>query len=274
MNTWEKLGQVSPRTLTNARLQLHWASQIVAAVGGTLIPPESDDSHTNLEWSPALRALAGNPLPDGRRVALRLESLEVILIDTSGQLVQAIALPGKTLQDGLDTVGSWLGTTLNLPAYEMPEHASANGGFFSLDETESFRELGRWYANADAALRSLREQHPGDPVRCWPHHFDLATLLRIDRGEQSEGIVGVGMTPGDHNYAEPYWYVSPWQTPEGPTKPLLPSGGFWRPEGWFGAVLTAMDLVQHGEGQAEALAIFLQTAVEASIQLVQAAGQK
>jgi len=274
INKWEQLGLVSPQMLTNARLQLHWASQIVAAVGDALIPPESDDSHTNLEWNPALRALAGNPLPDGRRVALQLESLKVVLIDTSGQLVQAIALPGKTLQDGLDTVGSWLGTTLNLRAYEMPEHASANGGSFSLDETESFRELGRWYANADAALRSLREQHPSDLVRCWPHHFDLATLLRVDRGEQSEGIVGVGMTPGDHNYAEPYWYVSPWQTPDNPDLPTLPSSGFWRPEGWLGAVLTASELVQSGGRQAEALPIFLQTAVEASIQLVQAAGQK
>ena len=274
ISNWEQLGQVSPQTLTNARLQLHWASQIVAAVGNALIPPESDDSHTNLEWSPALQALQGNPLPDGKRVALQLESLELVLVAAAGQIVQAIVLPGKTLQDGLDTVGSWLGTTLNLRDYEMPEHATANGDSFSLDETESCRELGRWYANADTALRSLREQQPGDPVRCWPHHFDIATLLRIERGERSEGIVGVGMTPGDHNYAEPYWYVSAWQKPDNldlPDLPTLPSGGFWRPEGWFGAVLTAVDLVQHGEGQAEALAAFLQTGVEASIQIVQAA---
>lgn len=98
--------------------------------------------------------------------------------------------------------------------------------------------------------------------------------MRIERDERSEGIVGVGMTPGDHHYAEPYWYVSAWQKPDNlelPNLPILPSGGFWRPQGWFGAVLTAMDLVEHGEAQAEALAAFLQAAVETSIQIVQAA---
>ena len=153
----------------------------------------------------------------------------------------------------------------------MPEHPIATGGSFSLDDAESFRELGRWYATADAALRSVCEQQPGDPVRCWPHHFDIATLLRIERGERSEGIVGVGMTPGDHHYAEPYWYVSAWQKPDNLELPTLPSGGFWRPEGWFGAVLTAADLVRHNEEQAHTLAAFLQAAVEASIQIVQAA---
>jgi hypothetical protein len=104
INNWEQLGHVLPHTLTNARLQLHWAGQVVSAVGNALIPPESDDSHTNLEWSSALRALQGNPLPDGKRLALQLESLELVLVAASGQIVQTLALPGKTLRDGLDTV--------------------------------------------------------------------------------------------------------------------------------------------------------------------------
>ena len=40
-----------PRTLTDARLQLHWAAQLAATVGRTLAEPRADDSHTSFRWT-------------------------------------------------------------------------------------------------------------------------------------------------------------------------------------------------------------------------------
>jgi hypothetical protein len=79
-------------------------------------------------------------------------------------------------------------------------------------------------------------------VRCWPHHFDIATLLPgpAAGGGAQQRTIGVGLSPGDASYGEPYWYVTPWPYPPPPEQlPALPGGGAWHRRGWFGAVLTA-----------------------------------
>jgi hypothetical protein len=41
------------------------------------------------------------------------------------------------------------------------------------------------------------------------HHFDLATLTTLPaRNADATGYVGVGLSPGDEYYDEPYFYVS------------------------------------------------------------------
>ena len=274
-----KLGQTPPTSLVDTRLQLHWAAQIIAAVGDALVPHQSDDSHTNLEWRADLQLLVGNALPDDRRVGLQLETMHLLIVSQSGEVLQDIALPGQTLQEGLGKIGSVLNASLSVSGDDISEHPVQSGVPFSLDDAAPFEELARWFASADGALRKLLLSHAGDPVRCWPHHFDIATLLRVaredkdDKGDKGERIVGVGLSLGDKFYAEPYWYVSPWQLPDEPGKsdlPNLPAGGFWRPEGWFGAVLTATQLLVNTNRQA-AQDAFLASAVEASIALVHAA---
>ncbi|MCB1055152.1 MAG: hypothetical protein KDD11_06520, partial [Acidobacteria bacterium] len=85
--------------------------------------------------------------------------------------------------------------------------------------------------------------------------------------------VGVGMTPGDADQPEPYFYVNAWPRPESPGRlPELPAGGRWVDEGWFGAVLPAAGLVAIPEpgAQAEAAAAFVHVAVDTCRRLVAA----
>src|SRR5262249_57852622 len=74
------------------------------------------------------------------------------------------------------------------------------------------------------------------PILLGPHHFDIATLL--DFGESR--TIGVGLSPGDSSYAEPYFYVSPSPVPKDRSGPALPVG-HWHSQGWFGAVLTGSE---------------------------------
>jgi len=41
-------------------------------------------------------------------------------------------------------------------------------------------------------------------VLCWPHHFDIATLVTFASDRSSS----VGLSPGDGSYDEPYYYVN------------------------------------------------------------------
>ena len=85
----------------------------------------------------------------------------------------------------------------------------------------------------------------GAEVRCWPHHFDVAALLPLDPDGDPEQAraVGVGFSPGDRSYAEPYFYVSPWPYPDAGELPRLPEGARWHTEGWVGLVLTAERII-------------------------------
>jgi len=283
MNTdrdWIPLGGTAPTELADDRLQLHWAVQPVAAVGTTHLPAEADWSHSTLEWCTEASALAGRPLPTagGGRIALRPKDLTLLWLEPGGTVSDSLALHGRTLSDASD----WVMTTvaqhtneapraLELAPYELPEHAVASGSSFSA-RTEHLAELARWYANADLVLQSVATAAEASPVRTWPHHFDSATLFVLDAelGAEKGRTVGVGMTPGDGGYAEPYVYVTPYPYPETPRAelPKLPSGD-WHTEGWFGAVLTGSELVRADGGeQRDLLETFVRAAVDASRRLL------
>ncbi|HEV2722836.1 MAG TPA: hypothetical protein VG323_22620, partial [Thermoanaerobaculia bacterium] len=134
----------------------------------------------------------------------------------------------------------------------MPYHAVKDGAPFSLREPQSFEALSNCYAEAARLLTAIH-----DDVRCWPHHFDIATLLEFDGGKS----IGAGLSPGDDSCDEPYWYVNHHPPTSRRDLPALAGGGTWNTSGWVGAILPW----SHG-GDAQA---FLDSAVAASRRLLE-----
>ena len=254
--SWNAIGNIPVSELTDPRLQLHWAAQIVAAFGNTVIHPRADDSQSNLGWVESLSALCSHPSPDGASVGLRLADLTLVFLGTGQTIASEFRLARYTLQQGLD----WLATTyathskgnakqsFEIREYEMPPHPVGQNVPFSLKDQAPFQEYQHWYANAHLVLTSLSENWPGaSPVRCWPHHFDIATLVILDpeKGAEDARSVGCGMSPGDGTYSEPYWYVNFWPYPDKDQLPDIPLG-HWHTEGWIGGILTATEMVGSG----------------------------
>ncbi|MEC9373942.1 MAG: hypothetical protein VYC34_08865 [Planctomycetota bacterium] len=127
------------------------------------------------------------------------------------------------------------------------------------------------FANADLMLRRVVETVEGAaPIRCWPHHFDIATLITLPESEFGKGrTIGVGMTPGDSTDPLPYWYVTPWPYPGNKSLPPLEGEGRWHTTGWTGALLShsAITWSMTADAQAERLAEFLASAIAACIEL-------
>ena len=230
-----------PRTLTDARLQLHWAAQLAATVGRTLSPPRPDDSHTSFRWVDD--ALVQD---DAFRSGLRLRDLTLVLGDDN-----EFALDGRTIDDGFAWLASQLPGLRKEFNEPLPQHAVASGAPFSLRDGEAFEELSRYYAEAARLLRAIH-----DDVRCWPHHFDIATLLELD-GKS----IGAGLSPGDDSCDEPYWYVNHYPPTSRRDLPPLAGGGTWNTSGWVGGILRAS-----AGGDAKA---FLDSAVAASREILQ-----
>jgi hypothetical protein len=208
--------------MRDARLQLHWAAQIPAGVGRTLIAQRADDSNTAFAWSAPRAAMMQEPVR-GIEAGIRLRDLTLIANDDE------LPLRGRTLDEGFAFLESHFGATLKRPNVDLPDHAVAHDAKFDPDPHD-LATLANHYASAAPILEELH----GTPVRCWPHHFDIATLLLLG-GEKS---VGAGLSPGDDGIRDPYWYVNLWPHPEPSRLPALQLGS-WNTAGWTGAVFPA-----------------------------------
>ena len=258
---WELLGRIDGTTLVQARLQAHWAVQAIAAAADGWLAHREDDSHTAMTWEPQRGALLGEAAPSGLAVALVLDSLTLIAVHGKDE-VAALPLGGCTLTEALAWVdGQHAAAASATPRgiavrrYDMPAHLVGSGSAFTVDR-EALAELAAWYAIGAEALHRIVVE----PLRVWPHHFDLGTIVFLDPpGEQARQI-GAGLSPGDGSYAEPYFYITPYPVATGTDWPALAGGGLWRHESWTGAVLTASALIANADRRASANA-FLTSAL-------------
>ena len=273
---WELLGRVPARELRGAREQAHWAVQVIAASGESCLAHAADTSHTAMTWDAALGSLVGRALPGepACRVAVRVADLTLCLLGPESEAFGRIELAGRTLDEAYrwtaqslrEATRSARPATLVHPGFELPAHPLALGGRF--ERSAGLGELAHWYANADAALRRLaRETRGAGPVLCWPHHFDIATLIEIARAPAGGAActVGAGLSPGDASCEEPYVYVNHWPATARRALPPL-AAGEWITGSWVGAVLRGSELVAAGDAsdQEGLLRAFLASAIDAS----------
>ncbi|MGB5081868.1 MAG: hypothetical protein WBO23_14120 [Burkholderiales bacterium] len=268
---WSKVGRTPPGALGEARTLAHHAAQWVARVAQANLRTKPDDSQASFSWDASHSALVSQPLPTKGgevRIGLRISRLELILT-RGASVVDAFQFDGKTEAEA----GIWVDTKMHAlslnPAtgatlgYALPAHP-AGGGRHRLGMLgRELGELSRWFGGPAEILEDFREKlaalRPG-PVRCWPHHFDIATLVRLDESSgESAPSVGVGASPGDEFYSQPYVYVSPSPRFEAAGLPELPRPGHWHTEGFFGAVAAADDILSMAE-RAQALQAFIEAA--------------
>jgi len=246
--SWRPLQAFDRRALTEARLQAHFAAQWLARMARAYILERPADGHTNLGWDNATGGLRTHRLPDGARLALRVADLTLVLQNTAGE-VPALPLAGRTDAD----VCSWLAPLMTekgldartlgaVSPYDMPEHPLAHGGRYA--PSSALGVLADWYADANMVLGELRQSLMTrgldvPPVRLWPHHFDLDTLIAFMTKDGEQGSMGVGFSPGDEYYDEPYFYVSLHPAPHVAMLPDLPEIGHWHTDDFTAAIATA-----------------------------------
>lgn len=282
IDPWIGLAAVQPSALADATLELHWATQILAAAGQTFAEPQEDDSHRAMVWDGRLRGFLGAPFADGYpfRLGLRVEDLTLQIIDRTDAALGELALGGLTLEDGYVWLRTGLsqymggtGPVIERPDFAPPEHPAGEGSRFSEDNSAERAALAALYGGAAALLDELTAATPGSsPVRCWPHHFDIATLVRVRdaQGEDPARTVGVGMAPMGGTYEGWYWYVTPWPYPPPEALPALRPPASWHTEGWTGAVLRGSDVVAMPERERRArVAAFLEEASRAAKSLLE-----
>jgi len=263
-HTWRELQPELARKLTDARLQLHHAAQIVTAMGISYLPKQSDDSHTNLGWLDDISALASHPIRGSSSIqlAVRPHPFALLLLDNS-EPSASFMLDRHTIADAAAWVRDNIskrgldGSAFTLAKhYTIPSHPVGDSAPFDARDMPAFDALSAWFSDSARVLEALVATTPNAaPVRCWPHHFDIATLVEVAPGK----TVGFGLEPGDVYYAEPYFYVNMYPSPSAPPTTELPGGGSWHSHEWIGAVLPGSRLER--EGQREQIDAFFAAAI-------------
>jgi hypothetical protein len=277
---WRALCGVDRRRLSEARLQAHHAVQWLACAARAFVPPQPDDNHTNLGWDGALEGFTTHPLKDDLRLGLRLTDLSIALLGGNRKAsMHPLCLSGRPDAQARHWLTEQLGAhgldarALDQPSpYEIPRHPISTGAAYdTTDLVDALRELAAWFANADSALGDIRG-HLSErglapsPARCWPHHFDLATLISFPARTGETAFIGVGLSPGDMYYDEPYFYVTIYPAPDTAKLPPL-SLGHWHTEEFVGACAPAHKILMTQDHEM-ASNDFLQNAVEAAVRVL------
>lgn len=267
MPAWTPLGAVKPSKMCGAVEIAHAAVQWPARFARGAVPPQPDDAHASLYWRRDLQALSTDAAPlDGRAVAvaLRVHDLRLMIL-VDGAIADGLSLHGVKDSDA----GGWLraalggrGLALNALSeaapYELPAYADMTGRRHDAhSEIAGLSELARAFDAADSVLNAFVETEDGaSPVRLWPHHFDIATLVTLD----AERAVGAGLAIPDKLYDELYWYAYPWPRHERKGLPRLKSKGRYQKKGFFGAVLPMSRLVKRKDQAGVLRAFFKESA--------------
>jgi hypothetical protein len=260
---WSKLGRTAPADLVGARGLVHHAAQWPTKAARANLKSLPDESQSAFRWEASHAALVTEPLPakgGDVRVGIRVPRLELI-ITRGDNVLDAFQFHGRT--DA--AAGAWLDTKLRAlslkPAgdvrlpYDLPDHPTGGRPHDLGRLGRELGELARWFAGSADVLEDFIAKLAGlraSPVVCWPHHFDIATLVSLDDGRSDKPrSIGVGVSPGDEYYAQPYVYISPWPRFDDGKLPELPPPGHWHTQGFFGAVATGeqiLSLKDRGRG--------------------------
>ena len=276
--TWRPLAMPALAELREARLQAHYAAQWLARAARAFVPARPDDSHTSLGWDEALDGFATAPLANGLRLGLRLRDLTLTLLegDSEGS-ASSFSLIGGGDREGGERLRALLSANgldpagLDAPSpYAMPAHRLSEGGVYGGARIGTYlAQIADWFANADVSIAKVREAILARGLatsapRCWPHHFDLATStsFAISSGDKT-AYIGAGLSPGDHFYDEPYFYLSIYPAPVSRAPPPLPALGHWHDKEFFAAIATARPIAASENAQAETDA-FLAAALSAA----------
>ncbi len=251
--TWKTISSFDLEEWIVVREQLHQATQSIAAVGRHFLKHSEEDENAVLSWRAGDQSLVGKTVaaPSGEvLVGINFEQLR-LLVEGQGQNIATQEITGSTFAQLMMWLEGQLGQlglpiekfSANLP-YEIPAYPTQKGESFSIKPSDTLTQFGRLYYNTFITLENLRSNFSDvGEVTVWPHHFDQAISVKLKNSgtPDTSTYLGLGMSPGDEHYNEPYFYVNSWPYAEESKLKDLPHG-HWHSENWVGAVLRVSEL--------------------------------
>ena len=273
--SWNDIPKLAESHLVSARMQMHHAAQIPAIIARAYLGPHEEDVHANLGWASEIHALISHPIPGpsgGTFIALQFNQPGILIAEES--FSTQIPLEGNSWNTLFNQVVDTLAErgfekdkiSLEQPYKDDLPDFQTYENEFDVSNGEAIQVLGSYFGNTQALLAEILSDSPeASEIRCWPHHFDIASLLDLGEGKS----IGVGTSSGDGSSSLPYIYVNMWPYPDTEKVNLADlSYGKWNTSGWVGTILHA-DAFAGLENQKEIIKSFIKESISAARELVQ-----
>lgn len=251
-------------TLAGCRDVCHHVVQWPSIAARKILPKVPDFSHSALLWYEAngFSGLAAHPFPptdacaSGCQVLFDMEKFSFVLLE-QGQVTAQQSLADLTHHE----CGAWLETVLAEKGYAVEGIATRKAAPVAADHpiaidqqpyttnTDTLENLRLWYKIAQAAFLGAttwlgNNGYQAAPIYLWSHHFDLAALTLLQDGDpEVVPSIGMGLSPGDGYYDQPYLYVSAWPPTALKQPASTPKGAIWHAQDFNGFVFTASALL-------------------------------
>lgn len=256
---WYDLKKYDAEAFADAKMQTHYAMQWLARTLRMCEGEGADNAKlAGLAWDTTHEALVSEMLPGGLSFGLQIETLTLIAFNN-----QVIA--ERFPLDGIDesSVGEWLAVHLEAfgfdpgmlstgADYSIPYHRLADGAVYDvIGGGLAFSELAHWLSNGYAVLADLRKRFMRteplpSPLLCCPNRFKLLVSISLRRGNAAMSehrTIRAGLSPGDANHAEPYYFVILSQSPKQIQLPEFVDIGRWHVNGFVGAIAAASEII-------------------------------
>ncbi|MEM7549115.1 MAG: DUF5996 family protein [Bacteroidota bacterium] len=253
------ISQIPLKGIEETKNTLHQAVQLIALVARHIRPRVEDDHYANLNWSPDRSAMLGNILElEGHnyRAGMQLSTLKIFILKDNNE-VDHFSLIGKTYEEAFEILKEkWSRAgfdtgrfELELP-YEIPTYPETDGVTFKIDNPKAAEIIIKCFDTTQTLLEKFKKQHEHvDQIKCWPHHFDLATLKTFPK-KYKDASIGIGFSPGDESIKEPYFYVNCWPYPNSDSLEVKKLNyGSWNLERWVGTTLTYTQILKANNQQ-------------------------
>jgi hypothetical protein len=204
----EALHRLAEDVIKPAREQTSGEWTLIPTPSGFGTPVFGDDSQVRVEGTELVVREAG----EERRAP-------ITSLAAAAELIGARLLP------------EGLGGLSEEPLAVDPAAAAALAGAYALGQ----EALERLVAGAG------EEDAPTAPT-LWPEHFDIAIEMGAEAGGRRANY---GLSPGDEDHEQPYFYVGPWTA--------RPEGGLWNATGFPGAELSYEELAATADPVAAAV---------------------
>lgn len=244
-SAWKNYTKEFTGELREAILQLHHASQFIGMVGSSYQDKQSDDSHTNLIWEEPQLISSSNHL----RAVLNLNTWTWELENRTTGVTQKLNISQNNkiqalhwFQHSLEQFGVDASKYLPIPKFELPYYPLLQHHSFSDFSPNTRATLISFFTNAHQVLNQVKKHFvDAAPIRVWPHHFDMGSLIPVQpttTGETNKSI-GFGWAIPDDHLLEPYFYINYYNVNKKEPSikmPKLQSDGQWHCKAWTGIV--------------------------------------
>jgi len=227
--------------------RIHLLCQPLAKINRSLVPHETDDSHTNLAYDSVQHRILGRWFDiKGKSfiAAIDLERYQYLIIDErfheQGQ-VDFLGKDSKQIEAELTMILAQLG--ISSKVLFAPLHFEITDYIFKDEPFQKahFKGISAWMEARDLANMACEKitthlQAKGE-TRIWPHHFDTGVYIEVNK----EMGLGFGLAMADSMVSEPYFYFSRYALNESAfdweNTPELDAGSWLIGEYFKGAIL-------------------------------------